>query len=904
MSRSNPTGHTALPLPTGDAAGLLEAAARIRQVSGQAGRTDVVRGRVGPALAEVWNGPAATAASTEAAVLAGRARAMLSGIPVASTALERYAAALGHATGTTRALQVRWDAAQHEHRRALARVHAAAGLGSPEQVVLIERLRSEHRATLAGLESLHEHCLSELRSAAAECAAALQRVSTEAFPHARGTGTAEVRSQVIGGLTLAGEAAQAIATRHRALAAAAAWRRLGPDAGPEEVDSWLSKHATEAADPSFAQTFLEEVGVRATLATITELARTGGPATPESIQSLIMTMGTLLLSATVPPAQAQGSWGRRRVVLSADLIRRDLVGQMSVVFASADGRTHHSGSWLVGQLLVGARQAGLTTPFPDVLLTQLASAAAHAEIEESRDADLDRRNGTTLRPNGQERFASFFPEATTTGDVLHQLLGEAQDVASQKAVLGAPVRHASLTNLRGGDLVLADYLVRRWITHDNTSVASDASSDPTTTAAPLETDVDLVRLMRAATGDGTLEAAALRARVMAEISRTNGHARQEYATIQRYEIHTAALEEEAMGWLLAMPESVSDTLEAPDPTGAFAWLGTDGHHPRLRLDELTGLLAAFAVDENLGLDGRAPAATYRRLIDGELERLRPRSAHGAAEEDVRRIGFYDAAASAALTETARSQDAVNRSMWTTLAEAKNVVISGRVGSLSLADSLHGLVVDGTTRTALDELVISTVTSDVAGRQAETNDARSASLSASIRAALAEQSLSWSPDLLLAAGRALAPPTPTGAQARAARDAALLHGFNAYLDEHAVSRLWRELVPDPPESVDRLEIALGRDGPLHEFQALPPGKTKRVRLVDSETELVDLHSELTRDARLIPSRTGDHTYWMERPDGIQVSLRVKSKSGGATIDLKFPDGTERRVHIRGHEPTRP
>ncbi len=70
--------------------------------------------------------------------------------------------------------------------------------------------------------------------------------------------------------------------------------------------------------------------------------------------------------------------------------------------------------------------------------------------------------------------------------------------------------------------MLAEALVRRWVTYE-------ASATSTDTDLALATNDDLARLLAAMgrpTGDD--EAAVLRARVMAEISRTNSFAQQEH----------------------------------------------------------------------------------------------------------------------------------------------------------------------------------------------------------------------------------------------------------------------------------------------------------------------------------------------------------------------------------------
>ena len=54
--------------------------------------------------------------------------------------------------------------------------------------------------------------------------------------------------------------------------------------------------------------------------------------------------------------------------------------------------------------------------------------------------------------------------------------------------------------------------------------------------------------------------------------------------------------------------------------------------------------------------------------------------------------------------------------------------------------------------------------------------------------------------------------------------------------------------------------------------------------------------MTRDAARLDPGTYPGTRWL-REDGVEVRLRETSTSGGATIELVFPDGSWRKVHIR-------
>jgi len=115
-------------------------------------------------------------------------------------------------------------------------------------------------------------------------------------------------------------------------------------------------------------------------------------------------------------------------------------------------------------------------------------------------------------------------------------------------------------------------------------------------------------------------------------------------------------------------------------------------------------------------------------------------------------------------------------------------------------------------------------------------------------------------------------------------------------ESAVQRL-AENAPRPTRRPDdRLHVAEGRDGRLPELDQLPRGDNPRTKVVDSDAELQGLFDRLTRDSRPLDpgSYPGERHL---RSDDVEVRLRRRSTSGGATIDLVFPDGTKRKVHIR-------
>lgn len=77
--------------------------------------------------------------------------------------------------------------------------------------------------------------------------------------------------------------------------------------------------------------------------------------------------------------------------------------------------------------------------------------------------------------------------------------------------------------------------------------------------------------------------------------------------------------------------------------------------------------------------------------------------------------------------------------------------------------------------------------------------------------------------------------------------------------------------------------------------LSKGQQSTVRTVGSDAELQDVYATLSRGGNPVEV-SGYKGLWIERPDGVRIGLRDVSKSGGRTIDIRYPDGTIRKVHI--------
>jgi hypothetical protein len=69
----------------------------------------------------------------------------------------------------------------------------------------------------------------------------------------------------------------------------------------------------------------------------------------------------------------------------------------------------------------------------------------------------------------------------------------------------------------------------------------------------------------------------------------------------------------------------------------------------------------------------------------------------------------------------------------------------------------------------------------------------------------------------------------------------------------------------------------------------------VRTVPDVAKLDEVFGEMTKGGKPVPKSTYPGPF-IELPDGTTVGKRPGSKSGGPTIDMTFPDGTERGIHV--------
>lgn len=83
-----------------------------------------------------------------------------------------------------------------------------------------------------------------------------------------------------------------------------------------------------------------------------------------------------------------------------------------------------------------------------------------------------------------------------------------------------------------------------------------------------------------------------------------------------------------------------------------------------------------------------------------------------------------------------------------------------------------------------------------------------------------------------------------------------------------------------------------------LEGLKVGKTEKV--VESYAELEKLFDQLIVGVKPL-ERTTYKGPLMEHADGTRVGLRPTSMSGGATIDVHYPNGSGLKVHIEGGGP---
>jgi len=89
-----------------------------------------------------------------------------------------------------------------------------------------------------------------------------------------------------------------------------------------------------------------------------------------------------------------------------------------------------------------------------------------------------------------------------------------------------------------------------------------------------------------------------------------------------------------------------------------------------------------------------------------------------------------------------------------------------------------------------------------------------------------------------------------------------------------------------------DFQAGIDAALSELEA---GQRAGVSVVNSESEMRDLFGQLSSSGEIVQG--SDYPGQLVRlPDGTTVGLRDISRSGGPAIDIQFPNGVRRKVHL--------
>lgn len=100
-----------------------------------------------------------------------------------------------------------------------------------------------------------------------------------------------------------------------------------------------------------------------------------------------------------------------------------------------------------------------------------------------------------------------------------------------------------------------------------------------------------------------------------------------------------------------------------------------------------------------------------------------------------------------------------------------------------------------------------------------------------------------------------------------------------------------------DTADQAGPASNKDAVRRLYDQLSPGRRKQVRVVDSEADLRQLFEEMTVGGKPVPPGAYPGIR-VQLPDGTLVMFREQSGSGGATIDIRFPNGQQGKVHIDG------
>lgn len=388
MTRPGPTdGLTALPMPHGDPSGVWQAAGLLRTGASHVTSGQLVsRGGDPPWSPPAWAGPAADAAGAEVRILAGRVASLADRLLRAAAVLDEYGDALDGAHRTVLGLQTAYDSA----------VPRDPALAMPAQEVVA--LAGRYAVALADLDLAGDaaaHRLRLLRDEVGDSGRARDGWSDGADP----------RSASLAGLPIvtgrvhqleADRAADDLAARLDQLVAGDPW----------SVDEVATLLQTRARDPVFAQALwarLPPDRLAVVLAALSTPA--GGSATAvdrgwyrERVADAVQGLGVALATAANPAyatgldvvsvarlAAWRGPWLTRLADASSRAVRLD------------DERAV-AGGWVQGQLLAGARSAGLSPGLPYAATVGVALVAADRQARRANGVMDTLNPAATVRP--------------------------------------------------------------------------------------------------------------------------------------------------------------------------------------------------------------------------------------------------------------------------------------------------------------------------------------------------------------------------------------------------------------------------------------------------------------------------------------------------------------------------
>lgn len=118
---------------------------------------------------------------------------------------------------------------------------------------------------------------------------------------------------------------------------------------------------------------------------------------------------------------------------------------------------------------------------------------------------------------------------------------------------------------------------------------------------------------------------------------------------------------------------------------------------------------------------------------------------------------------------------------------------------------------------------------------------------------------------------------------------------------ALARLWKrilELLKKLGKKIFNRKPKISQGQRMRDdFEKLPSGSSKNVRLVRSEKELREYFDKWKDGAKRLPPRGEKIPEVYELDDGSIIQWRTTSKSGGATIDITSPGTKPTKVHIK-------